>query len=66
MEHGCCNCHVHDGSHYLADDDLNSDYPYVGLLVSADHSPVAHIVSTRFFRCFALEDTGERLRCSEK
>ena len=44
MEHGCCNCHVHDGSRDLADDDLDSDYPYVGLLVSADHSPVAHIV----------------------
>ena len=43
MGHGCCNCHVHDGSHDLADENLDSDYPYFGLLVSFDHLPVAHI-----------------------
>ena len=44
MERGCCNCHAHDGSRDLADNDLDSDYPYVGLFVAVDHFPVAHIV----------------------
>ena len=66
MERGYYNCHVHDGSHDLVDDDLDSDYPYVGLLVSVDHCLVAHIVYAHCFRCsLVLEDTGAHPRCSE-
>ena len=66
MERGCYNCHVHDGSHDLADDDLDSEHPYVDLLVSVDHCLVAHIVLARCFCCsLALEDIGERPRYSE-
>lgn len=61
-----CDCHVHDGSRDLVENDSGSYCPYVDLLVLPGCFPESHMLWTRRFLCSLVpEGTGAHPRCSE-